>query len=53
MFWLFGCESCGILAPNQGSSPYTLPALEGILNHQTTRESLNALINLSSPAYFG
>ena len=28
MFWFFGCEACGILAPQPGVEP-TPPALEG------------------------
>ena len=28
MFWIFGCEACGILAPQPGIEP-ALPALEG------------------------
>ena len=28
MFWFFGCEACGILAPQPGIEP-TPPALEG------------------------
>ena len=28
MFWVFGCEACGILAPQPGNEP-TPPALEG------------------------
>ena len=37
MFWCFGCEACGILAPRPGIEP-TPPALEGEVNHWTTRE---------------
>ena len=36
MFWFFGCDACGILAPRPGIEPAP-PALEG-LNHWTTRE---------------
>ena len=37
MFWFFGCEACGILAPWPGIEP-TPPALEGeVYNHWTTR----------------
>ena len=28
MFWVFGCEACGILAPRPGIKP-TPPELEG------------------------
>ena len=28
MFWLFGCNACGILAPDQGLNPHP-PSLEG------------------------
>ena len=44
MFWFLGHEACGILAPRPGIKP-TPPALEGSLNHGTTREVLN-LINI-------
>ena len=33
----FGCEACGILAPQPGIEPAP-PALEGGLNHWTARE---------------
>ena len=36
MFWFFGHEACGILAPQLGTEP-TPPALEGV-NHWTTRD---------------
>ena len=28
MFWFFGCEACGIVAPHPGTDPIP-PALEG------------------------
>ena len=38
MFWFFGHEACGILAPQPGIEP-TPPALEGeVSNHRTTGE---------------
>ena len=37
--WFFGLESCGILAPQTGIEPIP-PALEGKVNHWTTREVL-------------
>ena len=36
MFWFFGCEACGILAP-QSDIKLALPALEGSL-YWTARE---------------
>ena len=37
MFWFFGCEVCGILAPLPRIKSVP-PALEGSLNPWTTRE---------------
>ena len=38
MFWFFGLESCGILAPQPGIKP-TPTAFEGSLNYRTTKKS--------------
>ena len=37
---VFGHKACGILAPRPGTE-LSSPALEGSLNHQTTREGQN------------
>ena len=44
MFWFFGLEAFGILAPRPGIE-LTLPALESeVLNHWTTRKPPKAII---------
>ena len=44
MFWIFGCEACGILAPQPGIEP-TLPALEGeVLTTGPPGKSLRSIL---------
>ena len=46
MFWFFGCEACGILAPRPKIEPAP-PALEGeVLSHWTT---IQTLYSISTP----
>ena len=56
MFWFFGCEACGILAPRPGIEPVP-PALEGeVLTTVLPRKSLLSLFILVitiSRAYIG
>ena len=40
MFWFFGRQACGILAPRPGIEPAP-PALEGEVNPWTAREVLS------------
>ena len=43
MFCFLGLKAFGILAPRPGMEP-TLPALEGGLNHWTTRKSPKTIL---------
>ena len=43
MFWFFGCEACGILAPCPKIAPVP-PGLEGeVLTHWTTIQTLYSI----------
>ena len=49
MFWLFGREACGILAPQPGIEPAS-PALEGeVLTIGPPMKSLIVLLNAVKP----
>ena len=54
MFWFFGHEACGILAPNQGSNLHPCMGRQN-LNHWTTKEVLHMLFNyvISVPNFSG